>query len=229
VLWYLLLESGVHATLAGVLGAFIVPVRPRYDPALFSRRTRVLLERFDACCRPGASILADEELRTVAQALGDEAIQVQAPLQRLERLWNLPVAFLVVPVFALANAGIPLDFGTLAAALAHPVTQGVVLGLVCGKFIGITGTVWLALRFGVGELPPGTRMTQIAGVALLGGIGFTMSMFVAELGFAAQPEELLMAKTGILLASLVAGISGYIGLRLATRPPPRAVSPDREG
>ena len=229
VLWYLLLESGVHATLAGVLGAFTVPARPRYDPALFRQRARALLERFDTNYQPGASILTDEELRTVAQALGDEAIQVQAPLQRLERLWNLPVAFLVVPVFALANAGIPLDFGVLAATLAHPVTLGVTLGLVCGKFIGITGTVWLALRLGIGELPSGTRMAQIAGVALLSGIGFTMSMFVAELGFTAHPEELLMAKTGILLASLVAGIGGYLGLRLATRAPPRAVSPDREG
>jgi NhaA family Na+:H+ antiporter len=217
VLWYLLLESGVHATLAGVLGAFTVPARPRYDPALFSQRAKALLARFDASYSPGASILTNDELRAVAQTLGNGAIEVQAPLQRLEHLWNLPVAFLVVPVFALFNAGIPLDFGTLLTTLAHPVTLGVSLGLVFGKFIGITGTVWLALKLGIGELPSGTRLNQIAGVSLLGGIGFTMSIFIAELGFAAQPDALLMAKTGVLLASLVAGFGGYIWLRLTAR------------
>ena len=222
VLWYLLLESGIHATLAGVLGAFTVPARPRYDPALFSQRTRALLARFDASYRPGASILTNEELRAVAQALGNGAIQVQAPLQRLEHLWNLPVAFLVVPVFALFNAGIPLDVGALATTLTHPVTLGVTLGLVFGKFIGITGTVWLALKLGIGELPSGTRLNQIAGVSLLGGIGFTMSIFIAELGFAAHPDELLMAKTGVLIASLFAGFSGYFWLRLAARAAPHA-------
>ncbi len=217
MLWYLLLESGIHATLAGVLGAFTVPARPRYDPALFSQRAKALLARFDASYSPGASILTNEELRAVVQTLGRSAIEVQAPLQRLEHLWNLPVAFLVVPVFALFNAGIPLDFGALATTLMHPVTLGVTLGLVLGKFIGITGTVWLALKLGIGELPSGTRLHQIAGVSLLGGIGFTMSIFIAELGFAAHPDELLMAKTGILLASLLAGFSGYIWLRLAAR------------
>ncbi|MGE3296655.1 MAG: Na+/H+ antiporter NhaA [Porticoccaceae bacterium] len=222
VLWYLLLESGIHATLAGVLGAFTVPARPSYDPALFSQRTRALLARFDASHSPGASILTNDELRAVAQALGSGAIQVQAPLQRLEHLWNLPVAFLVVPVFALFNAGIPLDFGTLTTTLTHPVTLGVTLGLVVGKFIGITGVVWLALKLGIGELPRGTRLSQIAGVSLLGGIGFTMSIFIAELGFAGHPDELLMAKTGVLLASLIAGFGGYIWLRLAAPATPRA-------
>jgi len=222
VLWYLLLESGIHATLAGVLGAFTVPARPRYDPALFSQRTRTLLARFDASCRPGASILTNDELRAVAQALGNGAIQVQAPLQRLEHLWNLPVAFLVVPLFALFNAGIPLDFGSLMTTLTHPITLGVTLGLVVGKFIGITGVVWLALKLGIGELPTGTRLSQIAGVSLLAGIGFTMSIFIAELGFAAHPDELLMAKTGVLLASLIAGFGGYIWLRLAAPAMPRS-------
>jgi NhaA family Na+:H+ antiporter len=222
VLWYLLLESGIHATLAGVLGAFTVPARPSYDPGLFSQRTKALLARFDASYRPGASILTNDELRAVAQALGNGAIQVQAPLQRLEHLWHLPVAFLVVPLFALFNAGIPLDFGSLTTTLTHPVTLGVTLGLVVGKFIGITGTVWLALKLGIGELPSGTRLSQIAGVSLLAGIGFTMSIFIAELGFAALPDELLMAKTGVLLASLIAGFGGYIWLRLAAPATPRA-------
>ena len=85
-------------------------------------------------------------------------------------------------------------------------------GLLLGKFIGITGACWLALRLGIGQLPSGTRFSQIAGVSVLGGIGFTMSIFIAELGFAAQPEYLLMAKTGVLAASLLAGVLGFIWL-----------------
>jgi NhaA family Na+:H+ antiporter len=214
VLWYLLLESGVHATLAGVLGAFTVPARPRYDPAVFSRRVKVLIARLDASHSPGESILTNDESRSLIQALGNGARDVQAPLQRLEHQWNLPVAFLVVPVFALFNAGVPLNFGDLRETLNHPVTVGVTAGLVIGKFVGITVVVWSALKLGVGQLPSGTRLSQIAGVSLLAGIGFTMSIFIAELGFSGQPEQLLMAKTGVLLASVIAGIGGFVWLYL---------------
>jgi len=126
------------------------------------------------------------------------------------------VAFLVIPVFALFNAGIPLELGSLRETLSHPVTLVVGLGLIIGKFVGITGACWLALKLGVGQLPAGTRFSQIAGVSLLGGIGFTMAIFIAELGFARQPKYLLMAKTGILTASLFAGMAGYVWLYLAS-------------
>jgi NhaA family Na+:H+ antiporter len=136
-------------------------------------------------------------------------------LQRLEHAWHLPVAYLVIPVFALFNAGIPLEFASIGDTLTHPVTLGVSTGLVAGKVLGISGFSWLAIRLGIGRLPAGTRFTQIIGVSLLGGIGFTMSIFIAELGFAHQPQLLLMAKTGILFASLFAGIAGFIWLYLA--------------
>jgi Na+:H+ antiporter, NhaA family len=217
LLWYALLQSGVHATLAGVLGAFTVPARPKYDPEVFSQHIKSLIARFDASHEPGKGILTNDKLQTVVQTLENGVQQVQTPLQRLEHLWHLPVAFLVIPIFALCNAGIPLEFGTLWKTLSHPVTLGVGLGLVAGKFIGITGACWLALKLGVGQLPAGTRFTQIAGVSVLGGIGFTMAIFIAELGFAQQPEYLLMAKTGILTASLFAGMVGYVWLYLANR------------
>jgi NhaA family Na+:H+ antiporter len=216
LLWYALLQSGVHATLAGVLGAFTVPARPKYDPDVFSRHVKTLIARFDASHEPGKSILTNDKLQTVVQTLENGVQQVETPLQRLEHLWHLPVAFLVIPVFALFNAGIPLEFGTLRETLAHPVTLGVGLGLIVGKFVGTTGACWLALKLGVGQLPAGTRFIQIAGVSLLGGIGFTMAIFIAELGFARQPEYLLMAKTGILTASLLAGMAGYVWLYLAS-------------
>ena len=214
-LWYAMYRSGVHATLAGVLGAFSVPARPKYNPGRFSEHVRELIERFDASHVSGQSIMTNDKLRAIVQTLSNGIHQVEAPLQRLEHAWHLPVAYLVIPIFALFNAGIPLEFSGAWQTMLHPVTLGVSLGLIAGKVIGIAGTCWIALKLNIGQLPAGTRFTQIIGVSLLGGIGFTMSIFIAELGFIHQPELLLMAKTGILFASLVAGISGFTWLYLA--------------
>jgi NhaA family Na+:H+ antiporter len=215
LLWYALLQSGVHATLAGVLGAFAVPARPKYDPQRFSSYVRSLMERFDDSLRTGHNIMTNDDMRAVVQTLENGVQQVEAPLQRLEHAWHIPVAYFVIPVFALFNAGITLHLDDIATTLTHPVTLGVSAGLVFGKVIGIAGTSWIALKLGIGQLPTGTRFTQIIGVALLGGIGFTMSIFVAELGFAGQPDLLLMAKTGVLAASIIAGVSGFIWLFVA--------------
>ena len=214
-LWYAMLQSGIHATLAGILGAFSVPARPKYNPAHFSTHVKDSIARFDASLVPGQSIMTNDKLRGIVHSLESGALQVQAPLQRLEHAWHLPVAYLVIPVFALFNAGIPLDFASIGDTLRHPVTLGVSMGLVAGKVLGISGFSWLAIKLGLGRLPAGTRFNQIIGVSLLGGIGFTMSIFIAELGFIHQPQLLLMAKTGILFASLFAGITGFIWLYLA--------------
>lgn len=214
-LWYAMFESGVHATLAGVLGAFSVPARPKYNPDRFSEQMKKMIARFDSSQVPGKSIMNNDELRGIVHSMESGALQVQTPLQRLEHAWHLPVAYLVIPVFALFNAGIPIEFSSLGETLAHPVTLGVSMGLIAGKVLGISGFSWLALKAGIGSLPAGTKFNQIIGVSLLGGIGFTMSIFIAELGFAHQPEMLLMAKTGILFASLFAGISGFIWLYIA--------------
>lgn len=218
LMWYALLLSGVHATLAGIMGALTVPAAPKYDPARFSEYVRELMNRFDATHQPGKSIMTNDELRAVVQALENGVHRVEAPLQRLEHIWHMPVAYLVIPIFALANAGIPLAFGSLGETLNHPVMLGVLLGLVVGKFAGITGASWLVLKLGVAELPKDTRFTQIAGVSLLAGIGFTMSIFVAQLGFGEREDLLLMAKTGILAASLLAGVAGFIWLYLVSKP-----------
>jgi NhaA family Na+:H+ antiporter len=214
-LWYAMLQSGVHATIAGILGAFSVPARPKYNPTHFSNHVKESIAQFDASHVPGQSIMTNDKLRGIVHALESGALQVQAPLQRLEHAWHLPVAYFVIPVFALFNAGIPLDFASIGETLAHPVTLGVSMGLVAGKVLGISGFSWVAIKLGVGHLPAGTRFNQIIGVSLLGGIGFTMSIFIAELGFIHQPQLLLMAKTGILFASLFAGVAGFIWLYLA--------------
>lgn len=219
-LWYALLLSGVHATLAGILGALSVPAIPKYKPERFSEHVSDLMQRFDKCHQPGTSIMTNDELRAVVQTLENGVHSVAAPLQRLEHVWHMPVAYMVIPIFALANAGIALDMSSFGTTMTHPVMLGVTLGLVVGKFAGITGVSWLLLKLGVAQLPKDTRFTQIAGVSLLAGIGFTMSIFVAQLGFEGNDELLLMAKTGILFASLVAGIAGFIWLYLVSESVP---------
>ncbi len=219
-LWYALLLSGVHATLAGILGALSVPAMPKYNPERFSAHVKELMQRFDASHQPGKNIMTNDALRAVVQTLENGVHAVEAPLQRLEHVWHMPVAYFVIPIFALANAGIPLEFASLGETLAHPVLLGVSLGLVLGKFIGVTGASWLMLKLGVAVLPKDTRFTHIAGVSLLAGIGFTMSIFVAQLGFGGNDELLLMAKTGVLVASVFAGLAGLTWLYLTgTRPP----------
>ena len=219
LLWYALLQSGVHATLAGILGALSIPAIPKYKPELFSQHMKDLMQRFDASHQPGQSIMTNDKLRAVVQTLENGVHSVEAPLQRLEHIWHMPVAYLIIPIFALANAGIPLSVDAIGQTISHPVLLGVSTGLLLGKFIGITGVSWLLLKMNLAVLPKDTRFTQIAGVSLLAGIGFTMSIFVAELGFAGQPEYLLMAKTGILFTSLIAGITGSIWLYLVSNKP----------
>lgn len=212
LLWYALLQSGVHATLAGVIGAFTVPARSKYDPNLFAELINQQIDRFIANRRQDDSLMTNEKLYSIVQNLEESVNGVQTPLQRLEHIWHLPVAFIVIPIFAIFNAGIPVQLGTLSETLSHPVMLGVTFGLLFGKFIGISGACWIALRLGIGQLPTGTRFSQIAAVSVLAGIGFTMSIFIAELGFANQPEYLLMAKTGVLTASLLAGLVGFVWL-----------------
>jgi NhaA family Na+:H+ antiporter len=215
-LWYAMLLSGVHPTLAGVLGAMTVPARPKYDPKRFSVHMNKLMKDFDESYGADSNVMTNENLRNAVDKLEHGIESVGVPLKRLEDAWHIPVAYLVIPIFALANAGIAIDFGSFSSVIANPVTLGVMLGLIAGKFIGITGISWLMLKLGLAELPKDTRFTQIAGVSLLAGIGFTMSIFVAQLGFAHNEELLLMAKTGILAASLLSGVAGFIWLYLVS-------------
>jgi NhaA family Na+:H+ antiporter len=220
VIWFAMLESGVHATLAGVLVALTIPVKPRYDASVFVEHMKDLLQelkniREDYQDRQFC-IIHDNRARAILQTLENGVHTVESPLQRLEHSMHMPVAFLIIPLFALANAGIPIEFTSLGQTLANPIALGVMAGLVVGKLAGIAGGVWLAVILGFGRLPADMRMQHLIGVGLLGGIGFTMSIFIAELGFAGQTESLLMAKTGVLFGSVIAGVSGYLWLRFMT-------------
>jgi len=219
LLWLAMLSSGVHATIAGVLTAFTIPALPKYDPARFSASVKGLLERFDRAYQQEQDIRRNDHLRSLAHSLQTGTSLVQAPLQKLEHKLHLPVALLVIPIFALTNAGVPLNTEALGSAFGSSITLGIIGGLILGKFIGIAGLSWLALRLGIGSLPKGTRFTHVAGVAWLGGIGFTMAIFIGDLAYLHQPELQVLAKTGILTASLAAGIIGCVWLWLTTRPP----------
>ena len=214
VLWIAMLKSGVHATLAGIFLAFTIPMRPKYDPQRLFSHIDDLLGQIKQAYQREESIVKNDELRSRVQALGEGVQLVQAPAQVLEHKMHLPTAYLVIPIFSLANAGIPIDWSSLGSTITHPVSMGIAAGLVVGKLIGIAGFSWLAVRLGVTRLPQGLNFKHMVGVGLMGGIGFTMSIFIAELGFAHHAADLLMAKTGVLFASIVAGVSGFLWLYL---------------
>ncbi len=212
ILWIAMLKSGVHATLAGIFLAFTIPMRPKYDPSRFLSDINDMAEKIKQAYQREANIVKNDELRSRVHALGKGVQLVQAPAQLMERKLHLPSAYFIIPIFSLANAGVPIDWSSFGSIVTHPVSVGIAAGLVIGKLIGITGFSWVAVKLGLTSLPQGLNFKHIIGAALMGGIGFTMSIFIAELGFAHSAEDLLMAKTGILLASAVAGISGFLWL-----------------
>ncbi len=209
-LWIALMKSGVHATLAGVISAFTIPSLPRYEPKSFSLRMRELLDQLDKSYVPGESILKNQKMAQTVSTLYTGVAGVKTPLQRLENTMHIPVAFLVLPLFALFNAGVQIDFDNIFGSLNQPVVIGVSFGLLLGKVLGIVGFSWIALRLGVVSLPPMVTIQHIFGAALLGSIGFTMSIFIAELAFSHQPLLIEQAKLGILTTSILAGVMGYL-------------------
>jgi NhaA family Na+:H+ antiporter len=172
--WFFMLKSGVHATIAGVLVAFTIPFARKRD-------------------------------------------DVDAPSNRLEHLLHKPVSFLILPVFALANTGIVIG-GDWASELASANSLGIMLGLVFGKPIGITLISFLVVTIGICRLPLDLNWKHVFGAGVLGGIGFTMSIFITNLAFPGQAEVINASKAAILLASLTAGTTGFIYLKLLGQP-----------
>jgi NhaA family Na+:H+ antiporter len=216
-LWMCLLLSGVHATIAGVLMALTVPASSFINPGAFLERGRYILDRFEEAGEKGENVLSNEERQAALHALNHATYKLEPPLHELEHALHPWVAFAIVPLFALANAGVPLR-GSIAEALTDPVVLGIALGLVIGKQLGITLFAWLAVNSGVSELPTGVSWRHVYGVGWLAGIGFTMSLFIADLAFS-DDELVEAAKVGILEASLIAGAVGWTILRTAARLP----------
>ena len=216
VLWVGVLQSGVHATVAGVLLAMVIPARTRIEPREFARRARGALADFERGSAEDGTPLTNAVQQSALDEIEDLCEAAQAPLLRLESRLHGLVAFGILPVFALANAGVRLD-GPIAEVLADPISLGVLLGLVLGKPLGITLVAWGAVRLGLADRPSGVSWSAIHGVGWLAGIGFTMSMFISGLAFTAE-ASLLAAKVGILGGSLVAGLIGSMLVRTALRP-----------
>ena len=222
-LWATVLVSGIHATVAGVLLAFAIPVRTRVNEQQFLTETKRALDDFDAAAAvtasdPSTTVLSNVGHHTALEEIETLCQEAQPTLIRLEHALHGFVSFGIMPVFALANAGVTLDAGALREAVVSPVTIGVALGLLVGKPLGIVGFSWLAVRLGIAALPRGSTWMALAGVGVLGGIGFTMALFIAGLAF---PESapgggvLDAAKLGILAASAGAGVVGSLVLRRA--------------
>jgi NhaA family Na+:H+ antiporter len=210
-LWLAFLLSGVHATIAGVLAALTIPARTRVDADAFLAEAQALLRAFERSRERGGHVLANEHQLAVLQALQETIEHAETPLQRLEHALRPWVIFVVMPIFALANAGVTI-VGEAEVSPLHPVALGVMLGLLVGKPVGITLASWLAVRAGLAQMPRDATWQQLFGVGCLGGIGFTMSLFIASLAFGTTPL-LAMAKVGILAGSTIAGIAGWLLLR----------------
>ena len=199
--WFATLESGVHATIAGVVLGLMAPARP-YDPGGAADAIRE------------AEHLIDDPSPGAVRRMMIQAQEVVSVAERLEHVLHPYSSFLIIPLFALANAGVQMDLGTLGDAASSPVSVGVVLGLVVGKLVGITGFSWIAVRSGIGTPPENATWAQITAVAAIAGIGFTVSLFIAGLAFT-EMSLVDEAKIGILAASAIAAGVGAVILRVA--------------
>ena len=212
--WLSFLYSGVHATIAGVLVALTIPARTKIDEETYIGKLENLLGKFRKA-QPNDNPLLTESQAHVIGEIDKVNDQAQTPLQKLEHFLHPITTYFILPVFALSNAGVRVE-GNIFDLMFHPVAIAIILGLVLGKFIGISLFSRLMVKFKLAVLPEGVSWKQLYGVALLAGIGFTMSIFISELAFR---DELLkqVAKVGILTASFLAAVLGMGWLAFTSR------------
>ena len=208
-LWLAFLESGIHPTIAGVLLAATIPTWGVPDPKALLAQCVSVLDEFEL-----PDSLQPNRAQAAAQTLETVADRMQSPAQRLEHSLLPWTTYLILPVFALANAGVVLEFDQ---SLLSVVSIGIVLGLVLGKVAGITFFTWLAVRIGLADMPRNVSIRQLFSASWLAGIGFTMSLFIAGNAFQGSTDLLNQAKAGILIASLLAGLIGYALSYLTTQ------------
>ncbi len=226
LVWLCVLESGVHATLAGVAIALMTPLGSFYSPNKFRARAHELIDRIDEYM-PDVDDMREVDHHTQARVhamtrdlnrLSDDSVP---PLQRLEDTLTPWSSYLIVPLFAFANAGVVISGDMLNGIVTEPVFLGVGLGLVLGKLLGVVGFTWIAVKTGIGTLPRNTSWGHVFGLALLAGIGFTVALFVSELAFAGESLAIYndQAKLGIFAASFISGVGGFVWLKFFAKPP----------
>jgi NhaA family Na+:H+ antiporter len=211
ILWLAFLESGIHATVAGVLFATTIPARSNLDKQGFLKKSHSILDQLEGDNPRQVTSDSEERDQSMVQDPGQVDEDVKSPVQRFEHSLHPWVVFVIMPLFAFANAGVRFEEG-LGSMMLDSVPLGLFLGLVLGKQIGITLFSWVAVKSRLASLPSAVTWRHIYGVAWLGGIGFTMSLFIAGLAFGDGP---LMgeSKVGIYAASLIAGVGGWLILR----------------
>lgn len=205
IFWVAMLKSGVHATIAGVILGAITPAKSPGRKDTFVAAVKESLPAVRDSLDPEDS----ERSEVMIGRIEELARQTESPLERLERMVHPWTSYLILPVFALVNAGVVLSAEFIRQAFTSTVTLGVILGLVVGKVTGVTALAWLAVRLGWATLPGGAAWRHIAGAGLIGGVGFTVSLFITGLAFS-DTVVIEQAKVGVLAASLMAGVGGYL-------------------
>jgi len=226
VIWFLFLNSGIHATIAGVLVAFCVPATPVLNPDRYIKEIRKSVRHFEDGDEP--TILSKDQLNWLKQ-IESASDKVISPLQDMEDALHPVVNNFILPLFAFANAGICLT-GMDPMSVFEGVSLAIILALVVGKFLGILAFSWITVKFGWAPMPSFTNWKMMASVAILGGIGFTVSLFIANLSFGSNPaqaELLSHAKLGIVVGSVIAGVLGFVILHF-TLPPKAEVPADED-
>lgn len=218
VIWYLFLKSGIHPTIAGVLIAFTIPIRQKINTKTYAEGLSCMADLIKDSGDPDSPLLTKKQIEEIDN-LEEWTEKVQSPLQHLEHKLHNWVAFLIMPIFALSNSGVAL--GSEGMDLHLSLSASIAVSLVLGKLLGVAFFAWLGVKIGVAELPAGINFGQVIGVALLAGVGFTMSIFVANLAFTEQEMLLDSSKIGILVGSLFAGMAGYLVLRFTSGKQPK--------
>ncbi len=214
--WVAILGSGIHATVAGVIVAFLIPAQGRYDTATFIQKVSRYLDKFDCGSEGcGFTVLINQQHLTIIQNIENACHQTQTPLQRMLGGLNSWVALVILPLFALANAGVYLGNMDIMTALSSSVSQGVMLGLVLGKPLGIFSFTFAASKLMKAPLSHGVTWGHVFGASMLGGIGFTMSIFISGLSFS-DPQLLELSKFGVIVGSLISGVLGLVFLSFVT-------------
>jgi len=215
--WLAFLMSGVHATIAGVLAAFAIPARTKIDEEKFIQVLEDQLREFHAIPPNDVTLLEPAQYKVI-EKINRLTKAAGTPLQKLEYKLHSWVSYLVMPLFAFSNSGITLHVGFLNDVLSSSITLGILMGLVVGKFVGVLIFCWVAVKTKITALPYGVTWKQIIGVALLAGIGFTMSLFITTLAFK-DVRLVTDAKLGIFIASIISGAAGYFVLKKASTTP----------
>jgi NhaA family Na+:H+ antiporter len=214
LMWLAFLKSGIHATVAGVLAAMAIPARSEICCNNFLVSARDSLGEYEMSGGSGDTVLSNKRMLSALGDLHNTVLLASPPLKRIEHNLHYWVAFGIMPIFALANAGIDFtpDNGT-AINLFHPVSFGIICGLILGKVVGICLASFIAVKSGAAEMPSGMVPGHFFGASLLAGIGFTMSIFITTLAWDDSSEFIATAKLSILIASAIAGLAGFLVLR----------------